>query len=55
MPKPAEDDYPGIANFAAGPPGAQAIEAALILSEVDKWRKRNEEDEKAWDIEMSDG
>ena len=48
MAKPAEDDYPEIANLAVGPPGQRAIEAALVLSEIDKWRKRNEEDEKVW-------
>ena len=54
MPKAAEDDYPELAQLSANGGATIRIEAALALTEIDKWRRKNEDDEKAWQIEMSD-
>lgn len=51
MARPARDDYPLLASRALldATLGPEAIKA---LAEIDKWRIRNEADEKAWQIEM---
>jgi hypothetical protein len=53
MAEPSRDSYAALANLAVGPPSLVQREAALALAEIDKWRLRDEEDEKAWQIEMS--
>jgi len=54
MAKPARDTYTELANLAAGVPSAVQREAALVLAEIDKWRVREEQDEKAWRIYVPD-
>ena len=53
MATPARDSYAALANLAVGIPSLVQREAALALSEIDKWRLRDEEDEQAWQVEMS--
>lgn len=48
MAKRAEDDYLVLAMMALALPSPQQREAQLVLSEVNKWRQRDEEDEKEW-------
>lgn len=48
MAKPAENDYPELDLLTKTGAPSVRIEAALALTEIDKWRRQDEEDEKAW-------
>lgn len=48
MTHPAEDSYPNLANLALSVPSPTQREAQLVLGEINKWRARDEADEKAW-------
>jgi len=54
MAKPARDSYPEMANLAASVPSPAQREAAVALAEIDKWRVRDEQDERAWSAVVPD-